>query len=155
MIGLRYAVSALLSVVLLFCLSGCTLQQKFILEDFQRDVSFEMSGITVRGKLSYRSGGESTFIVSEPENISGTVFSADEVSLPDIKISYGKTGDYSPVKILLSAVEDVGKREILLPYEGEYEYTPESSSAEYKIIFDCEKGEIKRIETEKFLYNFE
>lgn len=153
---MRYAVSALLSVILLFSFSGCSVKESFILQDFESTVSFEMSGITVKGNLLYKSDGEITFTVSEPENISGTVFTLEEVSLPDVKISYGKTGDYSPVKILLSAIEDISSKELLLPREGEYEYTPDISSAGYrKIIFDCENRKIINIETEKFIYNFE
>lgn len=152
---MRYAVSALLIVVLVFCFSACSMKESFILQNFESAVSFEMSGMTVRGKLSYKCDGKSTFTVIEPENISGTVFTYDEVSLPDIKISYGKVGDYSPVKILLEAVKDMGAREISLPREGEFEYTSEGNSAGYRIIFECEKDKIKRIETEKFIYNFE
>lgn len=152
---MRYAVSALISVILLFSFSGCSVKETFILQDFESTVSFEMSGITVRGNLSYKSQGESTFTVTEPENISGVVFTDDEATLPDVKINYGKMGGYSPVKALLNAIDDVGTKEILMPDEGEFEYVSEASSAGCKIIFDCTKKKITTIETEKFIFKFE
>ena len=152
---MRYAVSVLLIAVMAFSFSACSVKESFILQDFEEAVSFETAGLTVKGILSYKAEGDISFTVTEPENISGTVFTCDEISLPDIKISYGKAGDYSPVKTLLKAVDDMTKREILLPEEGEFEYTPDDITAEYRIIFDCEKSKIKRIETEKFIYNFE
>ena len=152
---MRYAVSVLLIGVLAFSFSACSVKESFILQDFEGAVSFETAGMTVKGILSYSAEGDVTFRVTEPENIKGVVFGKQEISLPDIKISYGKSGDYSPVKTLLEAVSDMGKRKILLPGEGEYEYTPEENTAGYRIIFDCEKDKIKRIETEKFIYNFE
>ena len=152
---MRYAVSALISVILLFSFSGCSVKETFILQDFESTVSFEMSGITIRGKLSYKSEGKSTFTVIEPENISGVVFTDDEAALPDVKINYGKMGDYSPVKALFNAISDVGTKEILMPSEGEFEYVSDTSSAGYKIIFDCTKKKITTIETEKFIFKFE
>jgi hypothetical protein len=154
-ISLRYAVSALISVILLISFSGCSVKESFVLQDFESTVSFEMSGITVKGNLSYKSQGESTFTVTEPENISGTVFTDSEVSLPDIKINYGKMGDYSPVKALFNAISDLGTKEILIPKEGELEYISDTSSAGYKIMFDCTKKKITTIETEKFIFKFE
>lgn len=152
---MRYAVSVLLIAVMAFSFSACSVKESFILQDFEGAVSFETAGITVKGILSYSAGGDVTFRVTEPENISGFVFGKEEISLSDIKIGYGKAGDCSPVKTLLDAVSDMGKREILLPGEGEYAYTPEEDTAGYRIIFDCENDKIKRIETEKFIYNFE
>ncbi len=152
---MRRVFSVILCFALIFSLSACTGKRTFTLGDFQKDVSFETGGITVRGSLMYKSGEKITFTVKEPENILGIVFTSDEISGEDIKISYGKTGDRSPVKMLLSIVSHLASKEIDLSLKGEYTHTDEVSSAEYKVLFDCEKNEITAIETEKYIYKFE
>ena len=69
---------------------ACSAGQIFLPEKIHKDVSFVSGGITVKGVLGYTKGQDMTFTVSEPENISGTVFTDDEVSFDDIKINYGK-----------------------------------------------------------------
>lgn len=152
---MRRIFPAFLLVVMIFSLSACTGNQTFILKDFQRDISFETGGITVKGSLDCKAGDKITFTVKEPENISGIVFTTDEISAEDIKINYGKTGERSPVKMLLMILSDIASKEISIPLKGEYTHTDEFSSAGYKVVFDCEKSEIKSIETEKYTYNFE
>lgn len=151
---MRRIFSVVLCFAVIFSLSACSGKRIFTLEDFQRDVSFETGGITVRGSLMYKRGEKLTFTVKEPENIAGIVFTSDEISGEDIKISYGKTGDRSPVKLLLTVVSDIASKEISLPLKGEYTHSDEVSSGEYKVTFDCEKNEITAIETEKYIYKF-
>ncbi len=152
---MRRIFSVVLCFALIFSLSACSGKRNFTLGDFHKDVSFETGGITVKGSLRYKQGEKITFTVKEPENISGIVFDSDEISDEDIKISYGKTGDRSPVKILLAVVSHIASKEISLPLKGEYTHIDEASSAEYKVLFDCEKSEIMTIETEKYIYKFE
>ena len=151
---MRRIFSVVLCFAVILSFSACSGKRTFTLMDFQRDVSFETGGITVRGSLEYKRGEKVTFTVKEPENISGIVFTSDEISGEDIKISYGKTGDRSPVKLLLTVVSDIASKEISLPLKGEYTHTDEASSGEYKVTFDCEKNEITAIETEKYIYKF-
>lgn len=146
-------ISVCLFVMLSLC--ACCAEQTFSPETIRKVVSFDSGGITIKGTLDYAAGKESTFTVTEPENISGTVFTDKEISYGDIKIGYGKTKNDSPVSILLTAVSDLVKRDIQIPVKGEYSYDEAFSSAGYRIIFDCEKSEIKSIETEKFIFNFE
>lgn len=147
--------SAVLCAVLIFSLSACTGKQIFILKDLQGDISFLISGITVKGNLCRNEEGEVTFTVKEPENISGIVFTHEEISAENIKIIYGKADGNSPVKLLFDIISDIASKEILLPLKGEYAYSDEISTARYKVLFDCEKSKIKSIETEKYTYNFE
>ncbi len=152
---MRRIFSVVLCFAVILSFSACSGKRTFTLMDFQRDVSFETGGITVRGSLEYKSGEKVTFTVKEPENISGIVFTSDEISGEDIKISYGKTGDRSPVRLLLTVVSHIASKETDLPLKGEYTHTDEASSGEYKVTFDCEKAEITVIETEKYIYKFE
>lgn len=152
---MRRVLSATLCVILIFSLSACIGKRTFVLEEFQRDVSFEVGGITVKGSLQYKKENEISFTVKEPENISGIVFTYDEVSAEGVKADYGKTGDRSPVKLLISAVSDIAASDISLPFKGEYTHSGGNSSWEYKAKIDCEKAVITSIETEKYTYKFE
>ena len=155
MITVRRLFLISLCFILLLSLCTCDAGQTFSPDEIHKEVSFDSGTITVKGVLDYTEGKDMTFTVKEPENISGTVFTTDEISLDDIKISYGKMKDGSPVSILLAIVSDLIQREIQMPVKGEYLYNEALASAGYKIIFDCEKSEIKSIETEKFIYKFE
>ena len=152
---MRRIFSVVLCFAVIFSLGACSGKRTFTLEEFQKEVSFETGGITVRGSLEYKPGEKAAFTVKEPENIAGIVFTADEISGEDIKISYGKTGDRSPVKLLLTVVSDIASKEIELPLKGEYTHSDEVSSVGYKVTFDCEKNEITAVETEKYEYKFE
>ena len=37
----------------------------------------------------------------------------------------------------------------------EYEYTPDESTADYKIIFDCKSKEIISVKASKYIFKFE
>ncbi len=152
---MRRIFSAVLCLILIFSLSACTGNQTFILKDSETNVIFETGGITVKGSLDYKTGEKITFTVKEPENISGMIFTSDEISTDDVKISYGKTEDRSPVRLLLMIISHLSLQELSMPLKGEYTHIDKISSVEYKVLFDCEKTEIKSIETEKYTYNFE
>lgn len=152
---MRRIVLSLLSVALVFSLSACSAEKDFVLAPFSSDVTFSMGDVTVRGKLNFATADDITFTVSEPDYVSGIVFTRDEVSADDIKISYGKVADSSPMRILLDVIADVSLCEVTIPLKGEYTYSGETSSAGYKIIFDCENDRITNIEAGKFTYIFE
>lgn len=114
-----------------------------------------MGDMTVRGTLSFQTKDDITFTISEPDYVSGVVFTRDKVFVDDIKTSYGKVADSSPVRLLLEVVADVSSGELTIPTKGEYTYSGAVSSAGYKIIFDCEKDRITNITAGKFTYIFE
>ena len=151
MIDIRRVFLIAVCLFLLMSMCACSAGQIFLPEEIHKDVSFVSGGITVKGVLSYTKGQDMTFTVSEPENISGTVFTDDEVSFDDVKINYGKMKDNSPVNILLMIISDISETGIEIPRKGEYTYAGEG----YKINFDCENSEIKSILTDKYTYNFE
>ena len=152
---IKSAVSVLICVVLLFSLCACGTEKELVLGEFCRNVSFTLEEVSVKGELHFKSREEITFTVEEPENLKGLVFTESTANIDDITINYSEFKDESPVYILLSTIKNLAESEIYLPAKGEYAFAGEASSAEYKIIFDCEKEEIRRIETEKFTYNFE
>lgn len=143
----------MIAVCLLFLVSlcACSAGQIFLPEEIHKDISFVSGGITIKGALSYSRGQDMTFTVSEPDNISGTVFTDDEVSFDDVKINYGKMKDNSPVNILFAVISDISETGIEIPRKGEYTYVGDG----YKINFDCENSEIKSIVTDKYTYTFE
>ena len=142
-------------IILLVCLCACSAEKTYVMSPFKSDVTFVMSGVTVKGLVDFVSAEDITFTVKEPENISGIVFTADEVAYDDVKISYGSVGDSSPVYILFDILRHMASQEIKIPPEGEYSYASVGNSAGYKIIFNCEKNKITSIESGKFTYNFE
>lgn len=152
---MRRIFSAVLCFALIFSFSACSGKQTFLLGDFQKDVSFEVGDITVRGTLCRKGQEDMTFSVKEPENISDVVFTDRKVSSSGIEAEYGKNADNSPIKLLFSVVSDMAEAEITLPLKGTYSYCASLSSADYKVIFDCEKPTITSIETEKYTYKFE
>ena len=142
-------------IILLVCLCACSTEKAYVMSPFKSDVTFVMSGVTVKGSLNFASAQDITFTLKEPENIAGIVFTADEVAYDDVKISYGSVADSSPVYILFDVLCDVASQEIKIPSQGEYAYTSVGKSAGYKIIFNCENNKIISIESGKFTYNFE
>lgn len=155
MIDIRRLLSLAACLFLLMSLSACGLSRTYCLDEIKKDVSFVSGGITIRGTLDFSRDKEMKFSVKEPENISGTVFTENEVSLDDIKINYGKMKDSSPVNILFQILSDLQCSEIKIPLKGEYSYQSSVLTVGYKIIFDCENCQIKSIETEKYTYTFE
>lgn len=139
----------------LLSLGACSAGQIYSPDEIHRDVSFVSGGVTVVGTLNYIKGKDMTFTVKEPENISGTVFTSQDISFSEIKINYGKMKNNSPVNILFEILTDFLGKAAEIPLKGEYSYSGAISSAGYKIIIDCENSEIKSIETEKFIYSFE
>lgn len=140
---------------MMISLCACNAREVYSPDEIHKEVSFESGGITITGMLDYTKGEEMSFTVREPENISGTVFTDDEISLGEVKIGYGKMKNNSPVHTLFMILSDLLTKEAEIPFKGEYAYESAASSAEYKIIFDCENREIKSIETGKITYNFE
>lgn len=152
---IRSAVSVIVCAVLVFSLCACSAEKEIMLSEFEKDVSFTIDDLAVKGKLVFKGKDDITFTVEEPGNLKGLVFTEATANIDNITINYAKLKDESPVYILLSAIRNLAESEICLPLEGEYTLMGEASSAEYKIVFDCEKEEIIRIATEKFTYNFE
>ena len=152
---MRRIMSLTLCFVLAFCLSACDKEKTFTLVPFSRDVTFDMADMTVRGTLTFEAKDNIAFKVKEPDYVSGVNFTRDEASVEDITITYGKVADSSPVRILLDVIADLSERELTIPLSGEFSYSGETSSAGYKIIFDCENDTITKIEAGKYTYNFE
>ena len=152
---MRRIMSACLCVALMLCLSACGADKNFVISPFSSNVAFTMGDVSVKGTLNFETKDNLTFTVKEPDYISGVTFSRNEVSVDDIKIPYGKVSDYSPVKLLLDVIADVSQRELTISLKGEFTYSGETSSAGYKIIFDCENEKITSIEAGKYTYNFE
>ena len=152
---MRRILSALICLVLIFSLGACGAQKRLVLAPFCSEVRFDMGDVTVRGKLNFDSADNITFTVSEPDYVSGVVFTRDEVSVDGVKTSYGKVADSSPVRILLDVIADVASQELTIPLKGEFTHSGETSSAGYKMIFDCENDRITNIEAGKYTYNFE
>lgn len=152
---IRSAVSMLVCAVLVFSLCACSAEKEIMLSEFEKEVSFTIDDLTVNGKLTFKGKDNITFTVEEPENLKGLVFTENTANIDNITINYAKFKDESPVYILLSVIKNLAESEICLPLKGEYTLMGAISSAEYKIVFDCEKEEIIRIATEKFTYNFE
>lgn len=147
--------SVLITVILIFSLCACSAEKEFILSGFSADVSFAMDEEFVTGRLDFKGKDNIYFTIIKPENLEGITFTKSTANIDDVTINYSNFKDESPVFLLLSIVENLSECQILLPLEGEFTLTGETSSAEYKAIFDCEKEKIKRIETGKFTYNFE
>ncbi len=152
---MRRILSVLSCIALVFSLGACGAQKSLVLAPFCSEVRFDMGDVTVRGKLNFVAADNVTFTVSEPDYVSGLVFSRDEVSVDGVKTSYGKVADSSPVRILLDVVADVSSTELTVSLKGEFTHSGETSSAGYKMIFDCENDRITNIEAGKFTYIFE
>ena len=152
---MRRIASVCFCLILIVCLCACSAEKTYVMSPFKGDLSFVMSGVTVKGSVDFVSASDISFTVSEPQNISGLVFTADEISYDDVKIAYGSLADSSPVYILFQVLGDVASQEIRIPPEGEYAYTSVGKPAGYKIIFDCENNKITSIESGKYTYNFE
>ena len=95
---MRRIMSACLCVALMLCLSACGADKNFVISPFSSNVTFTMGDVSVKGTLNFETKDNLTFTVKEPDYISGVNFSRDEVSVDDIKTSYGKVSDYSPVR---------------------------------------------------------
>lgn len=152
---IKSVVSVVVCIILVLSLCACSNEKQLVLSEFSRTVSFTMDDITVTGELNFKNKDDMTFTIAKPENLSGIVFTESTVNIYDVTINYAKLKDESPVFILISTLKTIAEGPIYLPLEGEFTVTVAVSSAEYRIIFDCEKEEIKRIETGKFTYNFE
>ena len=153
---MKSAVSVLLCLCIIFSLSACTAGKKqFVLEESCNTVSFDMTGITVKGRLDYKSKDDIAFTLTEPQNLSGITFTENEIKTDDVKIGYSGPIEESPVYMLISIIADMAQKEIYLPYKGSFTFDGGVSSAEYKINFDCENAEIISIETGKYTYIFE
>lgn len=152
---MKSTVSVLLCLLIMFSLSACMAGKKqFVLKEGTDTVSFDLSGITVKGQLE-NNKDDITFTVTEPENLEGVTFSQNEIYKDEVKIKYSSVKEQSPVYMLLTAVKDISQKEILLPYKGSFTFESAVSSAGYKVNFDCENAVILSIETEKFIYIFE
>lgn len=153
---MKFAVSLLLCLGMILTLSACTAgKEAFILEEYSATVSFDLAGVYVKGELNYKNSDDIEFKVIEPENLSGVSFSKDEIVADDVKISFSGSKEDSPVYILLNIIDDVAVNEIKLPRKGNFAFKSNTSLTEYKIIFDCQNGEISSIESGKFTYIFE
>ena len=153
---MKSVVSLLLCIIMLFSLSACGAgKERFVPEEGISTVSFDLTGMTVKGSLSYKGTEDITFTLTEPENLSGISFSKDEITADDVKISFSGPKEESPVYMLVSIMQDVAGREIFLPSKGSFTFKANMPLTEYKIIFDCEKGKIASIQTGKFTYKFE
>ena len=152
---IKSVTSMALLVAVMLTLCACSNERLMVLEEFSRAVSFQMGDILVKGQLHYKSKDEITFTVSEPENLSGVVFTENEVKKDEVSINYSKLKDESPVYLLISAIKSAGESEIYLPIKGEYTFSGVADSAGYKIKINCENDEIVSIEIGKFTYNFE
>lgn len=152
---MRRILSVLSCIALVFSLGACGAQKSIVFAPFSSEVTFSMDDVTVRGTLNFASADNITFTVSEPDYVSGLIFTRDEVSVDGVKTSYGKVADSSPVRILLDVIADVSSQKLTVPLKGEFTHLGETSSAGYKIIFDCENERITNIEAGKFIYIFE
>lgn len=152
---MRRILSAFLCISMLLCLSACGNEKVLVIERFQKNVTFQMGDITVKGTLDFVSQEDITFTVKEPDYVSGVSFTRDEVSVEDIKTSYGKASDSSPMRLLIDVVANASSVELTVPQKGEFIYSGEVSSAGYKINFDCENEKIISIEAGKYTYIFE
>jgi hypothetical protein len=135
---------------------GCSVGKKQIsLNEIDCAVTFDLSGVRVKGQLRCKNKKDMTFTVKEPENLSDVVFSLSEVYKDEVRISYPEIKVESPVYMLLSIMNDVWEKEILLPYKGNFVFDGSVDSSEYKINFNCENESIISIQTHKLTYNFE
>ena len=147
--------SVLICFAVIFSLCACSAEKEFIMGEFCRNVSFNMDEVTVKGELNFRSEDDITFKVTEPDNLEGIIFTENQIKKDEITIKYEKLKDESPVFIFLSVVKNIAESQIYLPLEGEFAVTGAVPSAEYKVVFDCEKEEILTLQAGKFTYNFE
>ncbi len=153
---MKSVISLLLCVCIMFSLVACGAKERpFVLEEGAYTVSFDLSGVAVKGQLNYKSKTDMNFTVSEPENLNGVSFSESEIKSDDININYSGLKAQSPVYLLLSIMADVSEKEILVPYKEGFIFEGVASTVGYKINFDCENAKILSIETEKFIYIFE
>lgn len=153
---MKSVISLLVCLVMIFSLSACTAgKERFLLQEENSTVSFDFAGMKVKGRLDYKGTDGITFTLTEPENLRDVSFSKDEIVTDNVKISFSGPKEESPVYILLSVISDIAEREILLPTKGNFTFKAGVSSAEYKIIFDCEKGKIASIQAGKYTYIFE
>ena len=151
---IKYAVSVVVSVALVFSLCACSAEREFVLGGFSSEVSFTMDEIWIKGELNFKDRDNITLRIIEPSNLSDITFTANSIIKDDLTINYSKFKDDSPVYVLLSVVADLSERQINLPCEGEFDFSSKTSSTGYKVIFDCAEDKIIRIWTEKFTYNF-
>ena len=93
-----------------------------------------MTGITVKGQLDYKNKNDTTFTLTEPQNLSGITFTENEIKTDDVKIGYSGPIEESPAYMLISIIADMAQKEIYLPYKGSFTFDGGVSSAEYKII---------------------
>ena len=152
---MKSVLSFLICLLLVVSFSACTVaEEKFILNE-SNIISFDLSGITVKGELISGSQNEISFVLSEPENLSGVTFSESKIKTQDVKISYPEIKEESPVYMLICIVKDISLKEIFLPRKGDFTVSGSVPSWNYKIAFDCENQKIISIETEKYKYIFE
>ena len=151
----KSAVSVLICLLMLCSLCACTTEREVVMSEFCKEVSFTLDEVNVKGELNFKNKDNITFTIIEPQNLEGIIFTESQISKDDVTINYSKMKDGSPIFILLSIIKSLAESQIYRPYEGEYTMTGAVSSADYKIIFDCEKEEIKSIEMGKFAYKFE
>ena len=101
---IRSAMSVLVCAVLVFSLCACSAEKEIMLSEFEKDVSFTIDDLTVKGKLTFKGKDNITFTVEEPENLKGLVFTENTANIDNITINYAKFKDESPVYILLSVI---------------------------------------------------
>ena len=147
--------SVLMCLAVVFSLCACSAEKEFIMGGFCRNVTFTMDEVTVKGELNFKNKDDITFTIVEPENLEGIIFTESQIKKDEIAINYEKLKDESPVFILISVIKNIAESQIYLPLEGEFTVTGAVPSAEYKVIFDCEKEEILTLQAGKFTYNFE
>lgn len=153
---MKSVISLLLCVCIMCSLCACAPKERpFVLEDGTYKVSFDLSGVAVKGELNYKSKDDIVFVLTEPENLGGVSFSENEIKSDNINIDYSGLKAKSPVYLLLSVIADVSEKEIMLPYKDGFIFEGVTSTVGYKINFDCENAKILSIETEKFIYIFE
>ena len=147
--------SVLMCLAVIFSLCACSAEKELIMGRFCKKVTFTMDEVTVKGELNFKNKDDITFTIIEPENLEGIIFTESQIKKDEITINYEKLKDESPVFLLLSVIKNIAENQIYLPLEGEFAVTGVVSSAEYKVIFDCEKEEILTLQAGKFTYNFE
>ena len=147
--------SVVICAFLVLSLCACNGKKEFLIGEFTKEVSFTADDVKVKGQLDFKSKDSISFTIAEPEYLRGVIFTQETVTADDVTINYAKLKDESPVYILMSTLKAMTEGQIYIPTEGEFTLTGATSSAEYKIIFDCETEEIKRIQAGKFTYIFE
>ena len=151
----KSVISVLMCLAVIFSLCACSAEKEFVIGEFCRKVSFVMDEVTVKGELNFKNKDDITFTIIDPENLEGIIFTETQIKKDDITVNYDKMKDESPVFTLISVIKNIAESQIYLPLKGEFAVTGVVSSAEYKVIFDCEKEEILTLQAGKFTYNFE